>query len=240
MKFNPYSHSKLDVWRGCPYKFKLTYIDKIKIEKGGTLALFRGSYFHHYIETKSNDFKTNEIFTEKHKQECDSILETFLESDVAKKYLSKNGNFEEKFSFNSKLELLEYKDKSSWLKGSIDYYFVEGDVLTIVDWKSGKVPWETSDNQTKVYAIYGFLKFPEVQEVKANFVYIEHCLEKSFTYKREDLKKLLKELFDTTRFAENDSTFIKRPTVLCDYCDFKTFGHCDGTIELKLSSFGSW
>jgi CRISPR/Cas system-associated exonuclease Cas4 (RecB family) len=242
MKFNPYSFSKLESWVGCPHRFKLNYIEKIKLPFEQNVALLRGSYFHHYIETNSEDFELTEIFTESIKIECNRILNVFLNSDVAKKHLERKGQHEEKFAFNHKLEIVDYNDKTAWLRGAVDYHYIIDNVLTLVDWKSGKYkePQFQSDKQAKLYALFYFLKYPEINEIKASFVYIEHLKENTFTYQRSQLTSIIKEFFNNTKFIELDEEFRKKPSVLCDYCGFKQFGYCDAQVELSLQSLGSW
>ncbi|MDI6846268.1 MAG: PD-(D/E)XK nuclease family protein, partial [Candidatus Saccharicenans sp.] len=44
-----YSHSKLSTFENCPLKFKLAYIDEIRVEEEGIEA-FLGSRFHQAME----------------------------------------------------------------------------------------------------------------------------------------------------------------------------------------------
>ena len=50
MKFSPYSFSKIGTFSQCPYRFKLQYIDKIKIPFEINIALEKGKYIHSLIE----------------------------------------------------------------------------------------------------------------------------------------------------------------------------------------------
>lgn len=50
MLYNPYSVSRLNTHDSCPKKFKLFYIDKIKIKGEPILALEKGSFSHFILE----------------------------------------------------------------------------------------------------------------------------------------------------------------------------------------------
>ena len=110
MKYNPYSFSKIECWNSCPYKFKLNYLTDLERVPTENLALYRGSYFHHYIETGNKDFKINHIFTQEEKDACDKILKEFFNSDIYY-HLENKGQHELKFSISTKLEFLPYNSK---------------------------------------------------------------------------------------------------------------------------------
>ena len=45
-----YSHSRLNTFKNCPYKFKLHYLDKIRVEGFDTIEAFMGSRVHEALE----------------------------------------------------------------------------------------------------------------------------------------------------------------------------------------------
>lgn len=242
MKYNPYSFSKIECWNSCPYKFKLNYLTDLERVPTENLALYRGSYFHHYIETRNKDFKINHIFTQEEKDACDKILKEFFNSDIYY-HLENKGQHELKFSISTKLEFLPYKSKDGWLRGAIDYHYFKDNKLIIVDWKSGryKTPEEQSNSQTMLYAIWGFLKYPEINEIEAYYVYIEHNLENKFLFKREELTSYIKKFFKNVKHIETDLEFKKRPTNLCNWCDFKNQGFCEGEMKIEITKpLGGW
>ena len=247
MKFSPYSHSKLDVYRQCPYRFKLKYIDKVVIPKTENLALYRGSYIHERIENYYNEitFETNEIFTDKHKAICDDIITDFQESDLGKFYYNRDNEVHEKeFGFklvDGKLTSCSYDDKDAWLRGKIDYLFIEDNILYIVDWKSGdsKVDSEYfTDDQMITYVIWAFLTYPNIDTVYTSFVYVEHLNERKNMYKREDFTKYVKRLYTDTKHCETDTKLDKDTGPLCEWCDYKKNKHCDGEVDMSIISTG--
>lgn len=242
MNFAPYSHSRLDEFRHCPHKFKLKYIDKVKVPFVTGLALYRGSYMHERIEHHYNEinFDTNEVFTQEEKDKCDIIIENFKNSEIGQYYYNKHGAHEEEFGLKvvyGKLQVCDYNDSDAWVRGKIDYSYFEGPKLTIVDWKSGKskvgdTKYFTNDQMT-MYAVWAFTKFPELQELDTAFVYIEHNNERKETFYRSNLKEYVKKLFLDTKACENGERYPKVVGPLCNFCDFKTYDHCSGEVDME-------
>lgn len=140
MLYNPYSISKLGSFETCPKKFKLHYIDKIRIDAPQALALQKGNYIHEIIEEDYNYNvfrKTNEIFTLEEKEKAKEIVRTFEKSELGQKYLNISHNnltaqHEEKFGFkivNSGLELCSWEDGACWIRGALDFQYREGDYI---------------------------------------------------------------------------------------------------------------
>ena len=57
-----YSHSQLSTYETCPHQYKLSYIDKIKIETEGIEA-FMGSRVHEALEKLYRDLKVTKLNT---------------------------------------------------------------------------------------------------------------------------------------------------------------------------------
>lgn len=220
----------------CPRKFKLNYIDKIKVDSEPSLALARGSFTHIVLENNFDydiDFPTNDIFTQTEKDKTIEMIKKFRVSDLGKmiEKLIPISIIEEDFAFNAKMELVDFKDKTAWLRGSGDliYYNKEHKKASIIDYKTGKDKSQDEKfglEQGIMYGIYVLYKFPDIQEVKATFVFVEHSTKKSFMIYRSELPKYLKMFFDKTKNIEGDKFFPEKVTALCDYCDFKDI-HCD-------------
>lgn len=128
LKYAPYSHSRLESFRTCPYKFKLSYIDKVKVPFVTNLALYRGSYMHECIEFSDDrpGFGTNEVFTPEEKAKALEIVNTYRQSTIGQFYYNKHGAHEEEFGLeiiDGKLVATPYNKKENWLRGKIDYSY---------------------------------------------------------------------------------------------------------------------
>jgi len=246
MKYNPYSISKLNSFDGCPKKFKLNYIDKIKTEKKDSMALSRGTFIHLVLENNFNYGITddrsdlNSVFTQKEKDSVIELMKKFRETEVGKHTESlinhKDSVLEEDFSFDNNLKLRNFFSKESWLRGSADLYNVKLTQPIIVDYKSGKDKSEDKDfgyEQGMVYAIYLFIKFPEVLSIKAVFVFVEHSTTKTIFYSRDELKSYLELFYNKTKKVETTTVFKEQISELCPYCDFNSTKFCSSYEDLK-------
>lgn len=247
MKFAPYSISKLGCYGQCPLHFKLKYIDKIKVPFTMNIALYKGNYIHSLIENNydySTEFKTNKIFTEEEKEKAKIIVKNFEESKLGIFYKIKsldksmNSINEEKFGFKIKdqgvnqkinLELCSYDDKQCWIRGAIDFQYIENNIAYNIDWKSGKDRSEERDygaSQSMAYSIYLLLKYPKIKKVISKFVFVEHLKEKEIVYTRDKLRYYIKYFCKKTNRVENDLIYKEKVSALCNYCDFNNHGHC--------------
>jgi len=250
MKYNPYSISKFGTFESCNKKFKLQYIDKIKIEKIPQMALERGLYFHTIIENNYDyniEVGTNDVFTEDEKQKCYNTLKNFEYSEIGKFYKEKadipwiESKHEEKFGFkvhNTEVISCDYWDKDCWIRGAIDFYYIEDNKLYIVDWKSGKD--KSKDNefgiiQAMAYTIYMFIKYPNINNIQANFVFIEHSTQKVINFNRNKFNKYIKYFYNKTKNLEKTEIFKENVSALCEYCDFKDI-YCSSFKENEEKS----
>jgi RecB family exonuclease len=246
MKYNPYSVSRIGTFNTCPKKFKLQYIDKIRIESEQRLALDRGSFTHEILEHNfdySIKPKLNHIFTQEEADKVINIVKKFRKTNLGKnieKLINMDTSVrEEDFAFNKKLELVDFYDKTSWFRGSADGYNVSFNQPLIWDYKTGKDKSEDEffgDEQGMLYSIYLFLKFPEVLNIKVVFVFIEYSTSKSFYFERSKLKEYLRFFYDKTINIENTEIFKENISALCEYCDYNNTEHCLSFIENQMNT----
>ena len=52
-----YSHSRISTFEQCRYKYKLQYIDKVKVDVPTTVEAFMGDLVHRTLEKLYNDLK---------------------------------------------------------------------------------------------------------------------------------------------------------------------------------------
>jgi len=244
MKFIPYSFSKISSHQTCPLKFKFDYIDKLGIFQKSK-ALEKGSFVHKWLENKGlgKDEKPSFKFTLSSKDEVkeyEEIYHKFCSSEIGHKYLDPQAigveiDFGVKYQ-NGKFTTTSYWDKSALFRGKIDHAFMLNDELWLIDWKTGKVnPWQ-NNLQIDMYALWGFLNYPNINTIRGAFVYVEHSEEKFITYKREDLSKLMKNVASVIRNIETDDTFEKKESPLCNYCAYREKGLCEPETGSEFAS----
>ena len=263
MKYNPYSVSKIGTYTTCKKKFDLQYIQKIKINKPSNIALQKGSFIHKIIEEFYNyntPFECNEIFTEAEKQKAKDTVKTFELSKLGQFYknIAESNEIyslhEEKFAFKiskvpkvpkvrkSRLEICDYNDKDAWIRGAIDFQYLENNIVYNIDWKSGKDKSKDETfgiDQSIAYTIFLMLKYPDINVFKSRFVFVEHCTEKEIVYTRDKYPEYIKHFYNLTKTIEKTEIFNENVTPLCDFCDFQEYGFCTSKKELesKTSSF---
>lgn len=233
INYSPYSFSKIDTWERCPYKFKLKYIDKIRISFEPNLALSKGSFLHYCIEKNTNgkEYATTAIFTEEEKNKAIKILSQFTKSKLCQSYLSGKGKHEVDFGILKVKDIFKvtnFENINAIFKGKIDYLFQKNNELYILDWKSGKYIEQDDQrfDQLLLYAIWGFLKFENINLINCSFVYIEHLKENKISYQRDNLKNYIEKYIQAISKIESDELFDKIESKQCEYCEYRKFDYC--------------
>ena len=215
----------------CPKKFDLSYIQKINLFEPN-LATERGSYVHLLLENETKKKPTKFTFNAMlphHQKECHQIFENVLESEF-KRYFEVEAEAE--VSFGVKLTkdgfvTCSYYDKGALFRGKIDHVIINRYYAELLDWKTGKVSAFPAPLQLVMYAIWCFLEYPEIKEIKTAFVYVEHLEEKEYIFKREHLPQLQKKVAEKLTEVERAKDYPKHETKLCEYCSYRKHGYCD-------------
>ena len=141
---------------------------------------------------------------------------------------------EKELCFDRKLGFSSWKDWDNvWFRGKADVLIVNGDKLTVWDYKTGKVKPEPE--QVKLMCAFAALYFPQAQTFDGKLLFLKHdrvepCFEKPIT--RAELKPILKDtLAQVARMqqAVDCETFVAKKSGLCrNYCGVTTCPHCGG------------
>jgi len=249
MKFTPYSFSKINLFETCPLKFKYQYIDKLRTPFKMNATLEKGSYIHLMLEELAkNEMVAQKVSynfkhsTKEQVQGYNAIFHDFVFSELGYHYLN---NPEQKFfgaevEFGVVIEDGEWRATSYWNKkalfrGKIDHVNSSDGVMHLLDWKSGKVSAFPAPLQLVMYAVWCFLKYPDVHTVQTAFVYLEHGEEKPYVFKREHLEALMKKVAEKIYNIEHETKFTKKESKLCDYCEFRLQGICESQTGTELA-----
>jgi ATP-dependent helicase/DNAse subunit B len=233
MKYAPFSHSKLETFYSCPFKFKLTYIDKIRPKVETSIALLRGSYFHHLTEQYSVEQKPNPDYKipDDLRKDIEDLFERSLGGLVGK-YLNSDEfvtvGTEVAFGLDEKFNPCNYYSKSAVFRGFIDKILKKDGEFWVVDWKTGKYKdlQYQSFEQVKLYAIWLFRMYPEVNRIHCTYVYPESDNENEICFERSGLSEMAKGLAEKVRGVETSEEFPKCESRLCEYCDFRKAEIC--------------
>jgi ATP-dependent exoDNAse (exonuclease V) beta subunit len=155
------SFSALKIWKDCPYKYKLAYIDKIEGFKGNEHTAF-GTALHEACEKKLLDTSLNEqaIFNSKFEEELKNIFKDTEYNSKLINEMKEQGNalapliipaLQKEFGnftiLNTEEELLhplkEIANSDRNFKGYIDLILkAEDGRIIILDWKTCSWGWD--------------------------------------------------------------------------------------------------
>jgi putative RecB family exonuclease len=241
-----YSHSRISTFEQCRYKYKLQYIDRIKVDIPNTVECFMGDLVHRTLEKLYNDLKFEKQNT---KEDClkyyndlwskewtDEILiaKKDLTSEnyrlMGEKYISMY--YDHYHPFNEMTVLgLETQDRMTLADGNqyhvrIDKLGCVGDTYYVCDYKTNSRMKDQeeadSDRQLAMYSIWVKDKLKDAKKV----VLLWHMLafDKEATSERseEQLQKLHDEVVEQIKNIESCSEYPTNVTALCDYCVFQS------------------
>jgi len=200
-----YSYSSIKVYEECPFKYKLTRIDR-KQEPSGEAAE-RGKRIHAEFESAIKDLA---LITPEMAHWVDKLTE-LREAQALCEY---------QFGINDKWEPCSFTDPNVWFRGIFDIAVVNGDTAHISDWKTGKE--RDYGDQLKVYATIMLIFQPEIHSVSLSIDYID--LKKSMPYPtvfRHQLSDLKEALAARIFKIQNDSLYSPKPSYGCRWCHFR-------------------
>lgn len=241
-----YSHSKLGTFQQCRYKYKLQYIDKVKVDVPDTVETFMGKLVHETLEKLYKDLKYQKLNS---KEELLAFFESLWNEQwtdnvliVKKEYTSEN------YKEMGKKFIIEYFDHykpfDQWKTIGLEtqdfldlennhQYHVRIDRLAcdkegnyyVCDYKTNNSlkPQEEldEDRQLAMYSLWVKQKFPDAQKVKLVWYFL--AFDKEMVSERSDdqlvgLKKSTEELISE---IENCQSFPTNVDTLCNWCKFK-------------------
>ena len=104
--------------------------------------------------------------------------------------------------------------------GYIDFIGKTDDNPIIIDWKTGKVYPDKSDDQLKIYALWLFSKNERINKIECLYYYVEHGKEQRYTYERKDLQNIEDYFTNKINSIESEKEFNKTISRNCQYCDY--------------------
>lgn len=117
----------------------------------------------------------------------------------------------------------DYKDPAAYFRGKVDLVLSRPDDRTViaVDWKTGTSRY-SDGSQERRYAAMLFAAFPDVEHVRARWVYFKDSNVSSYDFDRSDEPDLRDSVDSVVREIGNSRSldaWPKKPTALCRaYC----------------------
>lgn len=261
-----YSHSKLGTFQQCKFKYKLQYIDKVKVDVPDTIETFMGKLVHETLEKLYKDLnyqKLNskeellQLFEERWKEEWDDKIIVAKEEysadnykEMGKKFVS--DYYEHYKPFNQFTVIgLETQDLFELNNGRsyhvrIDRFCCdkEGNYY-ICDYKTNnqlKVQEELDeDRQLAMYSLWVKQKYPDAKSVKLMWYFLAFDKEMLSERSDEQLLKLQAETEALINEVERCTEFPTEASTLCSWCKFQqlcpAFKHKFELSELPAEKF---
>lgn len=124
--------------------------------------------------------------------------------------------------------------ESVWLRAKIDaHYFPSQDTLHVIDYKTGK-PYRENMEQVEVYALLGFAKFDDVQNVVGELWYLDHEEPHEKTFHRSQAPKLARKWEQRAGRLLGAVKYPPRLNRFCNWCPYNADkgGPCHAPQEL--------
>ena len=235
LKYAPYSWSKISTWKQCPKKFWFKYVIKEPITVEPQFHFDFGKLVHLLFEYERdiNALKTSNDWKEiiQHKLlKAEDIKNALSVYDDFIKLGSKITSYPRLFAelplgITENMKFCKYDDPDAILRGYLDdaRYIEDKDIVLITDWKTGKVPHKIKWGQLLYYGIALFDKTP-ADIIILNYVYLQapggpKIVSKKIT--RDGLPKYKQALLTNIQMIEEDASFNKEETPLCDWCEYQ-------------------
>ena len=206
-----WSYSVWNKYRTCPKQFFFNKIQKLK--EPGSAALEKGIHWHNLGETylknpKSKLPKEYKLFKKqmKHLRDVDASAE-------------------EQWAFRKDWSICGWFDKDCWCRIKLDAFYIDDDgIMTVIDFKTGKVKEDGYTEQLELYALGAMKLFEGLEGVLVELWFLEHGeirpLEPAY-YAIKEVKKLQKLWEKRAKPLFNDTKFIESQSWLCNYCHFR-------------------
>lgn len=240
------SHSAMETFKQCPYKYKLNQIDKIPEPKSEESVF--GSYLHYilqwFFENNYNKISLKDLLSyyEKHwpeikyfdnKTQKEKPMSNFFFEEgimMLKNFYQKNGHKDVTIiSLEAPFEisLTDQNDQIHIVSGIIDRIQKTDARYEVMDYKTGKrLPTQTKvdqNNQLSIYALAFLDKWPDIKikdlDLSLYFLKFGEILKTKRT--KEDLEETKDKILKIIKDIQKEKSFCPKPTVLCGWCGYK-------------------
>jgi hypothetical protein len=240
-KVTSWSPSRLEKYEACPARFKHEALEKLcphcyQGQLGGAWGepqtcsrchaveeipepIARGTLLHKEIEVH---ILTGKPLSKEFKPHIKKIIATIKKRQPI---------VEVNFVFTEGWRPTGKFTKGAWLRANVDALVIDGDLATVIDWKSGGVDKRTGevradakyDDQLEIYSIATLSARPQVNDVEANLIFLDAKTDPIVSrgkVLRKDLPKLKTKYEKRIKALFSDTVFAPRPSDKCRWCPF--------------------
>jgi CRISPR/Cas system-associated exonuclease Cas4 (RecB family) len=215
-----WSFSKLVVYESCPYRFKLSAIDKMpEPPRPPDNPLERGNRIHAHIE----GFIKGEIPSLKG---CEARgIDAFVPmiTHARDLYTEGKASVEENWLFDQDWMVCDRDIVWLWMKLDLNVEDKPNAVSIVDDWKSGKSAYKAIDHvqQMQLYAAAAAIRQPWAETIIVELSYVDEGHVKQQTYTREQALMFVGRFDMRAKRIYADKHFRPNPNaVTCRYCPY--------------------
>ena len=243
-----YSYSRLNCYLQCPRKYRFAYIDRIKTEIKETIESFTGNIVHETLRKLYKDLmyeKMNtleellEYLRNQWRRKWNNGILITSEDYTPDNYLKMAERFvrdyyKRYYPFNqSRTIALEERiivdlDGTGRYKilGYIDRLaYRDGGIYEIHDYKTNMTlpinKYIEQDIQLPIYAIGVKDRYPDARDIRLIWHFLAFDREIEIRKDEEEFEELRQYLISLIRRIEHADEFPAKPSVLCDWCEYK-------------------
>lgn len=216
-----WSFSRLEIFEKCPYWAYLEFVKKepkpeLPSDNKGAVAAARGTAIH----------TSAEMYIKGEGQLIDELKKPVVLERIEHckaKFAAGVGIVEEDWGFTNEWQPTGYYANDVWLRVKCDYVGFEDNVLDVDDWKSGKrYGNEVKHSQQGIlYAISGFVKYPEAEKVRIRFTYVDENKSYPREYDRATIMRLMPSWHERGMAMTTATEFRPKPNKInCRFCPY--------------------
>lgn len=256
-----YSHSQLETYESCPFKYRLLYLEKVKAGRR-SIEAFMGSLVHAALEKLYRDIRMSRL------PDLDELKRFFVEkwrSSFGEDIFIVRSDYGEEDYLNTGLRCLDdyYRRYYPFRGGGVPIWLerrvqiplqsregrrvnftgvldrldcLEGGRYEIHDYKTSQVlptrEMLEQDRQLSLYQLAVEAAFPDAREVELVWHYLVFDRELRLRRKREELEDVASNALRVIEKIESTRDFPPRESDLCDWCEVQE--HCPKRKHLYM------
>ena len=257
-----YSHSRISTFEQCRYKYKLQYIDRVKVDVPTTVEAFMGKRVHETLEKLYSDLKfckenslpdLLKFLQEEWKKNWHDNVVIVRKGMTPENYLLMAIKFVSDYyetyePFTEKVIAIEKKISIDLGEGYKLIGYIDrldfGDDYEIHDYKTNgnltAQEYLDKDRQLALYALAIKNEFPDAKDVKLVWHFLAFNKEMYSSRTDQELEDLKKSVIDLIKEIESCKKFEPKESALCNWCDYKEicprFKHSYSSGEFKSNN----
>lgn len=210
-----HSYSALKLFENCPKQYYMQKISKEIKPSFGEASVY-GNRIHDQLEHRLKD--GTPLPTESAQYES-----------LASAFASLPGELvaEQEFTLNKELNSTGWWSADAWLRLKLDILIIKGSTAVVGDWKTGK--YRPDWFQLELFSIIVMKLYPEVQTVKASFIWLKDMRMDTQTFTRLDAPAIWAGFMAKVQRIEEaleKDKWPAKPSGLCPWCP-ATHAQCE-------------